>query len=638
MLGSSYHRVLWCWAAFCALSMQASELRASEYAVLSPNGQTRVTLACTDGQLSYSLAWKKTVILKASALSMIPDAQYSVTDAEARDINKSWRTSWGQFSQIRDTCRQITLKLTASGIHLELICRVYDQGVGLRFSIPKQKGVHDRPIRFVCEYNADADFQGHFPAGERAPIGPIRLSKWGQRPQTSYTMPALMDAGKEVFLGLLESDLYTAKSFKTAALSMQSGKAVMQSESSAKLTDQGLVTPWRVILLGAQAGALVTSTVPINLAAECKIKNDAWIKPGKCLWDWRVHGYQAGDFVYGINTASYLRFIDFAQRNSIAYFLIDDSWFEKVEAGKLIIKPEVDLKGIMDYAKARGVGILLYYDRHKGKSLGDEALFKLYRELGAVGIKYGFMGNNAAFTRTAVEQSAENQLMVNFHDGPCPMTGIRRTLPNALTREFCHAQQDARRAFSPTAFLKMAMVNALSGPLDQTNGAYGLNGINRGERTKGPKKKESYNATVVSESARTLVIFSGLICLPDAPEEYEKKADLFEFIQQMPATWDESRVINSQIGEYITTARRMGDQWFVGSIINEKGGRLPIPLDFLNRGWTYRVTFYEDAPGAHYINEREAYCIRKGKVTADDTIEAKLAPGGGHCMWIRPSQ
>ena len=599
----------------------------AEHEIRSPDGKVTARLICEDSRLSYSLSWNEREIFKNSALSLAPNAEYSVMGAETNSVNTTWETVWGQFSSVHDRCEQMVLKVDASGIQADLICRVYNDGVGFRFVVPEQQVTPNKPVSFVCEYNSDKAFKGWFPNGEREPIGPEPFGSGGRR-----KMPAVIDAGRGVFLGLLESDLYTAKGSRTAVLSGS------QSESKATLTRKGMVTPWRVILLGTQPGALLTSTVPLNLAAECKIEDTSWIKAGKSLWDWRVHGYQAGDFTYGINTASYMRFIDFAAENNIRYFLIDDSWFKKVENGKLIIKPEVDLKKIMDYAKSKAVDIILYYDRHKGKSLGDKALFKLYSEFGASGVKYGFMGDNALFTRTAVEETAANRLLVDFHDNPCPMTGISRTLPNALTREFCHSQQDCRKAFTPTAFLKMAMINALSGPIDQCNGAYGLDGINNGERQKGPLKKNSYNSTVVSETARTLVISSGLIILPDAPEEYEKKADLFEFIEEMPATWDESRVINSKIGEHITTARRTGDQWFVGSVINEQGGVLRMPLDFLQKGKKYTVTFYEDAPDTHYIKNRESCQIRKGQVSSKDIIEAKMAPGGGHCIWIRPTE
>ncbi len=598
----------------------------TEHTVRSPDGRVAVRIVYVESRLSYSLSWNDREIFTNSVLSLVPDAEYSVIGAETSSVNTIWETVWGQCSSVHDRCEQLVLKVDASGIQADLICRVYDDGAGFRFVVPPQQAIPDKAVNFVCEYNSAKPFDGWFPRGEREPIGPEPFGNSGRR-----EMPAVIDAGSGVFLGLLESDLYTATAFKTAVLSGP------RSESKATLSSKGMTTPWRVILLGTQPGALLTSTVPLNLASECKLDDTSWIKAGKCLWDWRVHGYQAGDFTYGINTASYKRFIDFAADNNIRYFLIDDTWFEKVVDGRLVIKPEVDLKNIMDYAKRKGVDILLYYDRRKGASLGDQALFKLYSEFGAYGIKYGFMGNNAQFTRTAVEQAAASRLLVDFHDHPCPMTGISRTLPNAVTREFCHAQQDARKAFTPTAFLKMSMINALSGPLDQNNGAYGLDGINKGERKKGPLAKNSYNSTVVSETARTLVIANGLIVLPDAPEEYEKKADLFEFIRQMPATWDESRVINSKIGEHITTARRSGDQWFVGSVINEQGGVLRIPLDFLEKGKICDVTFYEDAPDTHYIKNRESYKTRNGHVSSTDIIEAKMAPGGGHCMWIRPS-
>ena len=613
----------------CLSSLAAS----SEYNLLSPDGKIKVDISCTESELSYSLAWKGRELLKPSPLSLFPNPRYKVLSTKTASIDKRWDSVWGQFSEVHDRCEELTLTLDISGVRVDLICRVYNDGLGFRFAVPGQKGVSGKKAAFVVTYNPVSKFAAYATAGEHEPIGPMPLSELAEKDRI---LPILLSADENTFLGLLESDLYSATGFDdTASLSTSSGIAC--SISSGTMQGTRTVTPWRVIILNEQAGALSVSTTPINLAAECKLEDTSWIKPGKSLWDWRVHGYKAGDFTYGIDTASYKRFIDFAADNNIRYFLIDDTWFKKVKAGKLMIKPEVDLRHLMEYAQEKNVAIILYYDRKKGASLGDEALFKLYSELGAAGIKYGFMGNNVPFTRRAVEQAARNHLLVDFHDYPAPMTGIRRTLPNFVTREFGHTQQDARRAFTPQGFLKMAMINSLSGPIDQNNGTYGLDEINSKGRLKSPLKRESYNSTVVSETARVLVVFSGLIILPDAPEEYAKKADLFEFIRQMPATWDESRIINSRIGEHITTARRSGDQWFVASVIDGKGGSLKIPLEFLEPGKSYHVTFYEDAPEAHFIKNREAYQIRTGNVTGGDTIEARMAPGGGHCMWIRPA-
>jgi alpha-glucosidase len=373
------------------------------------------------------------------------------------------------------------------------------------------------------------------------------------------------------------------------------------------------------------------------VAAPCKLKDASWIKPGKCLWDWRIHDYHNGEFAYGINTQSYLRLIDFAAAQGIKYLTIDDNWFTKAGPGVMTVAEAVDIEKVMSYAADKGVGILLYYDRKKG-DYGDELLFSHYARLGASGMKYGFMGNKADFTRNAINAAAENKLLLNFHDGPCPMTGVQRTMPNLVTREYCHAQQDGRRAFTPESFLKMAMVNALIGPLDQANGNFGIESINAGQRAKGPRIKNSYISTVTSEVARTLVVFSGVITLPDAPEEYMKKADLFEFLKNMPVTWDDTRVLNSKIGEYITVARRAGDTWYVGSVNDRSARTLDVTLDFLEPGCSYKATLYQDASDAHGVNNPEAYEIKTITAKRGDVIRAEMVSGGGHAMVLHPTK
>lgn len=169
-----------------------------------------------------------------------------------------------------------------------------------------------------------------------------------------------------------------------------------------------------------------------------------------------------------------------------------------------------------------------------------------------------------------------------------------------------------------------------------SNGNFGIRSINAGEREKGPKKKNSYISTVVSEVARALVIYTGLVTLPDAPEEYRKKPDLFEFLKRMPVTWDDSRVVNSKIGAYITTARRSGGTWFVASVNDQSERTLDVALDFLEEGRTYEGTVYQDAPDAHGVRNPEAYEIRKVKVRKGDVIPARMAVGGGHAMILEP--
>ncbi|MEI8044700.1 MAG: glycoside hydrolase family 97 catalytic domain-containing protein, partial [Verrucomicrobiota bacterium] len=527
---------------------------ADRHVITSPDEQTRLEIAADAGCLSYSVTWRDHRMLLPSQLTLFDSGKLGIGSASTNESNRVWKPVWGQFSQVRDHFRELILNLkTGAGEDVKLECRVFNDGLGLRFTSGGKSTPAPTKINFRTEYRWPEGSSLYWARGENEPAGPVSLDTFAQQ-KLRMAIPVVVDVGEGKFAALLESDLYSARQFSTMQVGPTAGDApVLAAQSGAQVGGAAWQTPWRVLLFGRSPGELLVSTTPQNLAAECRLADASWIKPGKSVWDWRVRGYVAGDFRYGVDTASYLRFINFAATNSLQYLLIDGSWFKRASAGQLESSPRVNLPEIMRVARERGVGVLLYYDRNKGAA-GDEALFPFLSNLGAVGTKYGFMGNDAGFTRAAIELAASNHLLIDFHDAPCPMTGVERTMPNAITREYCHSQQDSLRAFSPQAFLKMAMVNALTGPLDQANGAYGLNGINAGERERGPKAHGSYNSTVVSETARLLVIFSGLICLPDAPEEYAKKADLFEFIRRMPpATWDDTRIFNSRVGESITT-------------------------------------------------------------------------------------
>ncbi len=605
--------------------------------VSSPDDLVLLSFNDEGGTIKYELRWQNELIIDSSALSILPNVPVKIINATASTRDTTWSPVWGQFSQIRDHYNELVLDLEMEGAKGQLIARVYNQGIGLRFRLKEY--VEGTEAALYCEYNLpDAD-EAYCYNNEKEPLGPLGVKQLKDTTQKTPALgiPIVVEKSTNQHLSLLESDLYSAPGFNVMKLYFNQQKGMLVSLNPTKLTGTQMQTPWRVILLGNTAGDLVTSTVPMNLATPCQLENTDWIKNGKTVWDWRVHGYTAPDgFVYGINNESYKRFIDFAADKGIEYFMIDADWFKSVSAGHFEISDKLDLKMLADYASEKGVDLLLYYDRHKG-DFGDEELFPYFQSLGMKGIKYGFMGTNVNFTRNAIVKSAQNKLLIDFHDSPVPFTGISRTYPNAITREYCHAQQDSRRAFTPEAFIKMALINAIQGPLDMNNGNFDLTGINSGKRQKGPRELNSYLSTVTAEAARTLIIFSGLVCIPDAPEAYNAKADLFEFIQKQPVgRWDESRILNSKMGEYITTARRQGKEWFIGSVINQKGGTLPIKLDFLEEGQSYEATFYEDTNETHCKTNPEAYQIRQTEVKKDQLLQATLAPGGGHCMWIRP--
>lgn len=608
-----------------------------DFCLKSPDGSVQLKINRIKGNLKYTLFWEKDLIIDASEISILPDLPCEILKVKKLSNNSDWKPVWGQFSEIKNNYNELSIFIKIKNIDAVLITRIYDKGIGFRFELDGL--TNQDSLNFYSEYNLAKNDEFYYPAGENEPIGPITFNelKTPNIKLRKLAIPFVVEKKSKKFISILESDLFSSKGFNTMKLNFNKNNGKLTSTSKPSKLKGKVITPWKVVLLGNTAGDLVSNTVAINLASPCEIENTDWIKPGKTLWDWRVHGYTTPDgFVYGVNTESYKRFIDFASEKEIEYFLIDANWYSKVTKGHFYVVDELNLEEVSQYAKTKNVKLILYYDRHKG-DYGDKELFAHFNSLGMKGVKYGFMGNNVEFSRMAIRKSAENKMLIDFHDSPVPYTGVQRTYPNAITREYCHAQQDSRKAFTPEAFIKMALINAIQGPLDMNNGNFDLDAINRGERQKGPKKNNTYFSTVSSEVARTLIIFSGLVCIPDAPEAYQSKADLFEFIQKMPVgKWDDTKILNSSIGKHITTARRHGDQWFVGSVIDQKGGVLDIKLDFLKKGKKYEITYYEDTEETHCKTNRESYQIRKGKVIKGELIKAKLAPGGGHCMWIRP--
>jgi len=622
---------------FTVLIANATGLKKGDYVIKSPDKKVEVIIKNHNGTLGYELFWEGEKMINSSQLSILSGVITKVTKSFKSSHNTTWKTVWGQFDEIQDNHNEMILSLDLEGVNGELHARVFDQGVAFRYKLKNYK--EGAEGIFYCEYNLFSENNLYFPQGEKEPLGPLSVSSMMDRNVQKIQLPIVVERSDNKHLSILESDLFSASNFDLMNLAFDKNKKRLVSSNGTTLLGEKMISPWRVILLENHVGNFVINTVPLNLAAPTLIKNTSWIKPGKTLWDWRVHGYTTSDgFEYGVDTESYMRFIDFAAENKIEYFLIDDAWYTHITKGHIEMSKKLDLKKVSRYAKKKGVDLILYYDRRHG-DYGDSELFSYYRSLEMKGIKYGFMGNNVSFTKNAILKSSKSKLLIDFHDNPVPMTGVSRTLPNAITREYCHAQQDSRRVFTPEGFIKMAMINGITGPLDMNNGNFDIDGINKGNRQKGPRTKNSYLTTVTAETARTLIINSGLVCIPDAPEAYAAKADLFEFIKEIPVgKWSESKILHGKIGVHISTARRYKDAWFIGSVVNQKGGTLPILLDFLKEGILYDVTYYEDTENTHCKTNPEAYRVRKGILKKDDLIKIKMASGGGNCIWIRPQE
>ena len=468
-----------------------------------------------------------------------------------------------------------------------------------------------------------------------------------------------MRVAEDSYLSLHEA---TVVNSSDANIIVGKDKRTLSYASSCK-QGTGTASPWRTIQIADAPGGLIESPLILNLNEPNKLADTSWIKPGVSLWDWRCHGGKADDgFEYGINTESYIRYIDFAHKHGLAYVLIDAEWYGRETSPKsdpVTYEHEVDMPKITSYAKEKRVEIWLYINDIALKKFDMDRTFAQYQKWGIAGIKHGFLGGGNqtknAFSVKVVQKCAEYEIMYNLHE-PNKPTGITRTYPHYMSREYVNSMLDSatRPPATPTELCIFPIVHNLAGPVDRSCGLFDMD-----QSIARDKVHKQIPSTVVSQVAQCLVFPSGILTLPDMPDAYQRKIDLFEFIKQLPMTYDETKVLEMEIGDHITMARRTDATWLVAALANEAGRQLDLKLDFLEEGVTYDVTLYEDTAESSYQypgawnkrdaakkkipfkpveTKRELYQIRKMTVKQGDTITAPIAPGGGHCMWIRPQE
>lgn len=610
--------------------------------IASPDNRIEMTLSWKgQGSPQYSLTYDGEPVLVDSVVDLKivngENKEHDLVILSTDSVDEAWSLPWGQFNQSRNHYNSLRFNLIeadSKNILSTLEVRLFDDALAMRHSFESTTVTSNSQLNEVFHYNLASDASVWSFNGEQQPKYKKSLI---DAKQESLEIPLLIKGERLPTLAIQE-----ASRLETAMIHLQTGQMDKQlSVVSKPLSTSNLPSSnaWRVLQIADSTKELLTSQTLVNLSPPSRIDDPSWIRTGKSLWDWRVRGAQYGSHIYQLDNESLLKMIDFAAANGMQYVMIDANWYGPEHLASSSPFTEIDglsIRHLIKQANEKGIGFVLYLNDMASVNFDLDELFKTWSSWGAAGIKYGFMkvqGREKVLkTINIVELAAKHKLLINFHDDPVVPSGLRRTFPNWVTRESVHAQTDAGRTFSPSGFIQMAHVNALSGPLDMSNGFFKHKGLVESRNY----VRQEVNSTIASELARALIIFSGLIILPDAPEEYLAKQDMFEFLQAMPASWDESKVISSDIHSHIITARRSGEQWFVGAATNEKGRQLELALDFLEAEQTYQVTQYADAVDAHYMANREAYEIQNIEVKKDDLLTLKLAPGGGQALWLRP--
>ena len=651
--------------------LTGSEASAKDYTVASPNGKNTVTVS--DGiKITVSHNSLKVVDLlagldistgKASATRKASST--SITSARKTGVTKETIQApfYRQKSFTTAYC-QLDIKLGKDwGMHV----RAYDEGVAYRFyTTSKKEAVITDEMADFC-FPEDSKAWLAYSTNDQKPFAMAFQNYYDETLLTEAKdkyafLPATIErlltdeAGQGtnggVKVTLLESDLRSypgmflkadgthlkaafAKYPKKMAYYKWRGMSYVETTEDYIAKSTGPRTyPWRVMAITESDTEMPVNNLVYALATPNQTGDTSWIKPGKVAWDWWNDWNLKGvDFEAGINTRTYQYYIDFAAKNHIPYVVLDEGWYDSSKGDIMNPIKDIDLQGLIDYAKAKNVSIVLW----TVFNVLDEHLIEAcekYTKMGIKGWKIDFMDRN---DQTAVEMAerlaktcARYQLFVDYHGYFTP-TGMNRTYPNILNYEGVFGMEEARWAKKDTDMprydVTFPFIRMMAGNVDFTPGAL-RNGTkdNWVECYQNPVSM----GTRCHQLACYVVHDSPFTMLCDAPTNYEREQECTDIITSIPDAWDETRILQGKMGEYIVTARRNGNDWYVGGQTNWDRRTVALALDFLPAGASYEATLVTDGINANH--QAEDYRVERKTLTARDSLDIRLASGGGFVL------
>jgi alpha-glucosidase len=392
--------------------------------------------------------------------------------------------------------------------------------------------------------------------------------------------------------------------------------------------------PWRAFVI-AEPKAMLTSTMLYCLADPCRLEDTSWIKPGKVAWDWwNARNITDVPFKAGINQDTYKNYIDFASANGLSYVILDEGWSVRGADNLLQVIPELNISELVEYGRAKNVGIIIWMTSAALERNFDQA-FKQFNKWGVRGLKIDFMQRDDQkmmdFCQKAAIEAAKYKLIVDFHGGSKP-TGLQRTYPNVLTHESVLGLEQSKWSTkaSPDMAVLLPFIRMMVGPMDYTPG--GMDNFTRSQ-FKSKFDDPGTLGTRCHQLAMYVTYISPLQMLADTPTKYRENPDSMKFLREVPTTWDETVVMEAEVGKVIALARRDGERWFLGAMTNWDKRELDLSLSFLTKG-NYTLRYWAD--GSEAENDATDTTLGQMAVNAESVIKISLSSGGGYASIIEP--
>ena len=659
---------------FCLISLCAS---AGNYEVSSPNGKVKVTIT-TDEGVKWSVDYDGRQVLLPSAIDIrLSQGRKTyglgkVGKVARYTVNGSFMNPFYKKLNISDAYGQL-LMYTTEKFTIEV--RAYDDGAAYRLisSNKKPLTVTDETVEFCFgdDYQAFVPYVNDNRGGERycysfesyydeAPLSKMYPDSLAITP-LAVCLPdgmkaIVMDAGVENYPGMMlkkgEGNVLKAE-FAPYPLEQEIGGydrlnlvPTKRADYIAKFVKQQSL-PWRAVVITERDADILSCDMAQRLAPACRIADTSWIKPGKVAWDWWNNCNITGvDFPSGMNTNTYLYYIDFAAKNRVEYIIIDEGWSGK-ESLMEGLSPDIDLKRLIAYGKEKGVGIILWSSWRNligsnplGGIAATEAVMKHYADMGIKGFKVDFFDRDdqqvIASAYQVAECAAKYHLYLDYH-GLKPF-GIQRAYPNIFNFEGVKGLENSKWEprvgdgplhNQPRYDVTAPYLRMLAGPMDYTPGAM-MNAMK--DSFFGNNDHPMSQGTRVHQMAMYTTFEAPLQMMADSPTKYMQNQECTDFIAQIPTTFDETVALDGKLGEYTVIARRKGSVWYVAAMTDWTARDLTISLDFIGEG-QHTADIFADGVNAH--KEATDYKHTQQTVTSKDRLTVHLSSGGGWTAIIR---
>jgi alpha-glucosidase len=619
-----------------------------EFELLSPDGNYRLEFfrQKNDAErmcLLYQVSYKSTPIILSSELEIQLDNHLSelalAQPVEQRDhwcenlipqeVERTsrdvvWEPVYGERSRIRDCYNQMTVRLVKDNrpnYEVHLVFRAYNEGIAFRYYFPEDPtSVYYHIVAENTAFTLPPETKAWVTPWAQGPYRRLPLHDWPDESER----PLTLELANGLYVCLAEAAMvdYARTNFK---LHPTLPDTIVTSLYSSVDTITPFGTPWRVIMAADTPGRLLENNdILLNLNDSCAIEDTSWIKPGKVMRSMKL------------STASVKACIDFAAAHNVQYVEIDWGWYGverqmASDARQVNVDPRLNPKGDLDlheviaYGNEKNIGIILYVNQRALLRQIDDIL-PLYKSWGVKGVKFGFVqvGSHrwSVWLHEAVKMAADYELLVDIHDEYRP-TGFSRTYPNLLTQEGIRGNEEMPDAAHNAT---LPFTRFIAGAADYTISYYKQKGI-------GDFHGKLIQTTSAHQLALAAINYSPLQFLfwYDLPSDYQGEPEI-EFFEKIPTVWDETRVLNGRIGEFITVTRRRGKEWFLGAITDCRERRISVPLDFLEQGKRYTAVIYRDDTT---LSTRTRVRVERVSVTAAQELTMELLPSGGQAVWFK---